>query len=86
MGEETGAFGYANGAARVEQIKGVRTANDVVVCGDDEVAVEGCLGFGYKDVVHGFEAVDVGPVEFVVAVFDFLFFEDVAIGHGVVPL
>ena len=64
----------------------MRAANDVVVCGYDEVAVEGCLGFGHKDVVHGFEAVDVGPVEFVVAVFYFLFFEDVAIRHCVVPL
>ncbi len=77
-GKEFGAFGDADGPARIEQVEGVALAQHKVVRGDDQAAGDAGLGFSLIDLEELLEPLDVGQLEVVDAVLDFGHAVDVA--------
>ena len=76
------AFGDGDGAAGVEDVEAVRAFENVVVRGDDETLRETGFGFGGEEVVHGADTFDVGGLEIIFGVFEFLLTADLAVGHA----
>ena len=69
-GEEFGAFGDADGAARVEQVEGLALAQHVVVGRGDQSTLDTGVGLGLVDGVERLEPFDIGQFEVVDAVLD----------------
>jgi hypothetical protein len=83
--EEGLTFGHADGAARVEDVEGVRAFEDVVVGRQDEAALQAGAGFGVEEVVHLAQARDVGNFKVVFAVLVLFGAADFAVGHARAP-
>ena len=58
---------------------------NVFMRGDDQPLLEAGVSFGGKEIVHGADAFNVGGLEIIFGVFEFLLTADLAIGHAPVP-
>ena len=79
-GEEFGAFGDADGAARVEDVESLALAQHIVVGWGDEPAFDANFGFGVVEIAECSLALDVGQLKVIDTVFDFLLPVNFAIG------
>ena len=84
--EERGALGDADGAARIQQVEGVRTAQDIVVRRDHQLVRQTALGLRLEQIVHQLEAADIGDLEIVFAVLDLGLLQHVAIRAAAIPV
>ena len=55
---------------------------NVFMRGDDQPLLEAGVSFGGKEIVHGADAFNVGGLEIIFGVFEFLLTADLAIGHA----
>ncbi len=74
-----GAFGDADSAARIQHVEQVTALQHVVIGRDDGSCCQGALALIFVDIINFAEAVDVGNIEVVHAMFDFAAVEDIAV-------